>query len=67
VIPIAAVGAFVFGGASSVNLEAAGLLASGSLLGIRAGTRTMNQLSDERLARAFGGFLILIALAMLLL
>jgi hypothetical protein len=67
VVPIAIVGAVVFGGANSVNLQAALILASGSLLGVQAGTRTMSRLSDERLARAFGGFLIVVALAMLIL
>lgn len=67
VVPIAAVGAFVFGDASSVNVQAAAVLATGSLLGVQAGARTMSRLSAERLARAFGGFLIVVALIMLFL
>jgi uncharacterized membrane protein YfcA len=64
IVPIAAVGAFVFGRADSVNLLAAVVLAIGSLLGVQAGARLMNRLSDARLALAFGVFLVLIALAM---
>jgi uncharacterized membrane protein YfcA len=64
VVPIAAVGALVFGRADSVNLAAAVVLAAGSLLGVQAGARLMDRLSDRRLAIAFGGFLILVALLM---
>ena len=64
IIPIAAVGAFVFGRADSVNLLAAVVLAAGSLLGVQAGARLMNRLSNERLGLVFGAFLVLIALMM---
>lgn len=64
VVPIAAVSAFVFGRADSVNLVAAALLTAGSLLGVQAGAHLMNRLSGQRLAVAFGAFLILIALLM---
>jgi uncharacterized membrane protein YfcA len=64
IVPIAAVGAVVFGRADSVNLLAALVLATGSLLGVQAGARLMNQLSDARLSFAFGAFLVLLALAM---
>lgn len=67
IVPIAAVGAFVFGRADSVNLLAAVLLAAGSLLGVQLGARAMNRLSDERLSFIFGAFLIVAALAMLFL
>ena len=64
IVPIAVVGALVFGRADSVNLLAAMVLVGGSLLGVQAGARLMNRLSDERLALAFGGFLVLVALTM---
>lgn len=67
IVPIAAVGAFVFGRANSVDLIAAVLLAAGSLLGVQAGVRLMNRLSDDRLALAFAGFLIALAVLMLFL
>lgn len=67
IVPIAAVGALVFGRANSVDLIAAVLLAAGSLLGVQAGARLMNRLSDDRLALAFAGFLIVLAVLMLFL
>lgn len=65
IIPIAAVGAVIFGGAENVNLVAAGLLVVGSLAGVQAGTRLMDRLSSDRLALLFGAFVIAVALAML--
>ena len=67
IVPIALVGALVFGRADSVNLVAAAVLAAGSLLGVQAGARAMGRLSAERLALVFAGFVIVVALAMLLL
>lgn len=64
IVPIAAVGALVFGRADSVDLLAAVVLIAGSLLGVQLGARLMNSLSDERLTVAFGAFLVLIAAAM---
>lgn len=64
IVPIAAVGAVVFGRADSINLLAAVVLAAGSLLGVQAGARLMNRLSDARLSIAFGAFLVILALAM---
>ena len=66
IVPIAAVGAFVFGSAGSVDLLAAGLLAAASLLGVQLGARLMHRLSDRVLTQIFGVFLIIVALAMLL-
>jgi uncharacterized membrane protein YfcA len=66
VVPIAAVGAFVFGRADSVDVPAATLLAVGSLVGVQVGARLMNRLSDDRLAIVFGGFLVALALVMVL-
>jgi len=67
IIPIAVVGALVFGRADSVDGLAAAVLAVGSLLGVQVGARAMGRLSGERLALVFGGFVIVVALAMLLL
>ncbi len=66
IVPIAAVGAFVFGRADSVDVAAAVVLAIGSMLGVQAGARLMNRLSDQRLTWIFGAFLIIVALAMLI-
>jgi len=65
IVPIAAVGAFVFGRADSLNLVAAVALAAGSLIGVQAGARLMHRLSAERLARIFGIFLVIVAVTML--
>lgn len=66
VIPIAAVGALVFGRAESVDLPAAAALVVGSLVGVQFGARLMNRLSAETLARIFGVFLLLVAVTLLL-
>ena len=65
IVPIAAVGAIVFGRADSVNLAAAGVLIVGSLVGVQLGTRLMSHLSARRLALVFSGFLGAVAIAML--
>ena len=66
IVPIAVVGALVFGRADSVNFVAAALLTVGSLAGVQAGARLMHRLSDLALTRVFGIFLVLVAIAMLL-
>ena len=66
IIPIAFVGALIFGRAESVNLIAAGLLIAGSLVGVQFGTRLMDRLSGDRLALLFSGLVIVVAVAMLL-
>lgn len=66
IVPIAAVGAFVFGRADSIDLVAALLLAAGSIVGVQLGARLMHRLSDERLSRIFGAFLAIVAVTMLL-
>ena len=65
ILPIAVVGAFVFGRADSVDLLAALLLAAGSLLGVQLGARLMHRLSPERLSLIFAIFLIVVAVSML--
>jgi uncharacterized protein len=66
IVPIAIVGAVLFGGANSVDFGAAGVLAVGSLAGARAGALLMHRLSAVLLARIFGVFLIVVAVTMLL-
>jgi uncharacterized membrane protein YfcA len=64
-VPIASVGAFVFGRAASVDLLAAAVLALGGLAGVQIGARVMHRTSDEWLARIFGVFLVIVALTLL--
>ena len=66
IVPIAAVGALIFGRADSLDIGAALLLAAGSLLGVQAGARVMDRLSAEWLSRIFAVFLVAVALTMLL-
>ena len=67
IVPIAVVGALIFGRADSVEVVAAAVLAGGSLLGVQAGARAMGGLSGERLALVFGSVVFVVALAMLFL
>lgn len=64
--PIAAVGAIVFGGASSVDLPAALVLMVASVAGVQVSTRLMGGVSDRRLAQLFGVFLVIVAVVLLL-
>lgn len=66
IVPIAIVGAILFGRADSVDLGAAAVLAAGSLVGARAGALLMHRLSGALLTRIFGVFLIIVAVTMLL-
>lgn len=66
IIPIAVVGAVIFGRAQSVDLVAAAVLIVGSLLGVQVGTRLMDRMSSDRLALLFAGFVIVVAVVMLL-
>ena len=65
IVPIAAVGAFIFGRSDSVDLPAAGILVVGSLIGVQIGARLMPRIGDDRLRIGFALFMIAIALAML--
>ena len=65
IVPIAAVGAVIFGGADSINLPAAGVLIVGSLVGVQAGARLMARIGDDRLRIGFAIFMIAVALTML--
>jgi uncharacterized protein len=65
IVPIAAVGAFIFGRADSVDLPAALVLMVGSLVGVQIGTRLMPRIGDDRLRIGFAVFMIAVALTML--
>ena len=66
IVPIAAVGAFIFGGADSVNLPAAGVLIVGSVIGVQVGARLMARIGDDRLRIGFAILMIAVSLTMLL-
>jgi uncharacterized membrane protein YfcA len=65
IVPIAAVGAIIFGGADNVDLPAAAVLAVGSLIGVQVGARLMPMVGDDRLRVGFAIFMIGIAIVML--
>ena len=65
IVPIAMVGAIVFGGADAVDLAAAVVLIVGSVIGVRVGAMVMHRLSDQRLSWIFAAFLVVVALTML--
>jgi uncharacterized protein len=65
IVPIAAVGAVLFGAADSVDLPAAVVLAVGSITGVQVGTRLMPRIGDERLRIGFAIFMIVVAIGML--
>lgn len=66
IVPIAAVGAVIFGGARSVDLAAAGALTIGSLGGVQVGSRLMGRISERWLRIGFAAFIASVAIAMLL-
>lgn len=65
IVPIAAVGAVVFGGADSVDLAAAAVLILGSLVGVQVGAMLMPRVGDDRLRVGFAIVMIVVALTML--
>jgi uncharacterized membrane protein YfcA len=66
IVPIAAIGALIFGGARSVDLAAAAALVVGSLAGVQVGSRLMGRVSEYWLRVAFAVFIAAVAVAMLL-
>lgn len=66
IVPIAAVGAVIFGGADSVNFVAALVLVIGSVTGVQIGSRLMPRIGDDRLRIGFAIFMIGVAITMLL-
>lgn len=65
IVPIAIVGAIIFGRADSVDFLAAMVLAIGSIIGVQVGARVMPRLGDNRLRVAFAIFMIGVAITML--
>ena len=65
IVPIAIVGAVIFGGADSVNLLAAAVLVVGSVIGVQFGSRLMPHVGDDRLRIGFAIFMIGVAITML--
>ena len=65
IVPIAAVGALIFGGADSVDLPAAAILIVGSLIGVQIGARLMARVGDDRLRIGFAVLMIAVAVTML--
>ena len=65
IVPIAAVGAIIFGRADSIDLAAAAVLVIGSLVGVQIGARLMARVGDDRLRIGFAIFMIAVALTML--
>lgn len=65
IVPIAVVGAIIFGRADSVDLPAALVLMVGSLVGVQIGARLMARIGDDRLRIGFALFMIAVALTML--
>lgn len=65
IVPIAAVGAVIFGRADSVDLAAAAVLIVGSLVGVQVGARLMPRVGDDRLRVGFAIVMIAVALTML--
>lgn len=66
IVPIAAVGALIFGRAGSVDIPAALVLMAGSIAGVQIGARLMPRIGDDRLRIGFAIFMILVAVTMLL-
>jgi uncharacterized protein len=66
IVPIAAVGALIFGGARSVDLAAGVALTIGSLAGVQVGSRAMGHISEHWLRIGFAAFIAVVAVAMLL-
>jgi len=66
IVPIAAVGALVFGRGDSIDLAAAVVLIIGSVVGVQIGARLMTRVGDDRLRIGFAVLMIAVALTMLI-
>jgi uncharacterized membrane protein YfcA len=66
IVPIATIGALIFGSAESVDFVAAGSLVVGSVIGVQAGSRLMARIGDDRLRVVFALFMIGVAITMLI-
>lgn len=65
IVPIALVGAIIFGGGAAVDLAAATILVVASLAGVQVGSRLMPRVGDDRLRIGFAIFMIIMAVTML--
>lgn len=65
IVPIAVVGALVFGREDSVDLTAALVITIGSLAGVQVGSWAMPRIGDDRLRLGFAALMIAVAIAML--
>jgi uncharacterized membrane protein YfcA len=66
IVPIAASGVGGYALEGSIDWTATALLAGGSAAGANIGTRALQRLSEQTLRRAFAGFMVLAAIALLL-
>jgi uncharacterized protein len=64
IIPISAAGMIAFGAAGEVRLPEALALAVGSIVGAQAGARLLARAEERKLKLAFGLFLLLVAVLM---
>lgn len=64
IIPISIVAVAIYGGAGEVNPVAAGALALGAIFGARVGAKLLANTSERRLKAAFGFFLLVAAMLM---
>jgi len=65
IVPIAIVGAVIFGRADNLDIPAALILAVGSIIGVQAAARIMPRLGDTRLRIGLAIFMIGVAITML--
>jgi uncharacterized membrane protein YfcA len=64
IVPISAAGALTFGVAGEVRVGYAVALALGAVLGAQIGARALARASERSLKLAFGAFLVLVAVVM---
>jgi hypothetical protein len=64
IVPISAVGALTFGAAGEVRVGYAVALALGAVFGAQVGARALARAGERSLKLAFGGFLVLVAVVM---
>jgi uncharacterized protein len=66
IVPIGAVGALTYALGGEIDLEVAGLLALGALVGAPAGARIMARIEERRLGIMFGVLMIAVGIQLLL-
>jgi uncharacterized protein len=64
-LPVGAIGAWVYWKNGNLNLQYSALLAVGLLFGAFLGAKLVEPVSDLTLRRMFGGFLLLVSIKML--